>query len=153
MLISGNSAYCFLGTLFISNVNKRNFTILQKVTLDLQALDLNMLPSRCVKLMLKRPCSFPIVHRLCSTNSQSSSNKDEKISQDLVISFDEETGIQTLRLNRPKRLNAINSKLYAAIPSALIETCDDPKVKITVLTGTGRYFCSGNDLPDMAKRW
>ena len=85
---------------------------------------------------------------LSSTGPQDAESK-----KDLVVSFDESTGIQTLRLNRPKRLNAINFNLYAAIPSALTDTCDDPKVKLTVLTGTGRYFSSGNDLADMAKRW
>lgn len=74
-------------------------------------------------------------------------------STDLLISLDKSTGIQTLKLNRPKRLNAINSKLYAAIPAALTQSCDDPEVKITLITGTGRYFSSGNDLPDFAARW
>ena len=65
----------------------------------------------------------------------------------------EETGVQTLTLNRPQRLNAIDSKLYAAIPKALIDASEDPKVKMTVLTGSGRYFSSGNDLADFAITW
>ena len=50
-------------------------------------------------------------------------------------------------------LNAINYNLYAGIPSVLAEAGDDPKVKITVFTASGRYFSSGNDLGDMASRW
>jgi len=71
----------------------------------------------------------------------------------LLINLDEETGIQTITLNRPRKLNAINYNLYAGIPSVLAESGDDPKVKITVFTATGRYFSSGNDLGDMAARW
>ena len=67
--------------------------------------------------------------------------------------LNEETGVQTLTLNRPQRLNAIDTKLYAAIPKALIDASEDPKVKMTVLTGSGRYFSSGNDLADFAITW
>ena len=76
-----------------------------------------------------------------------------KCAEDLKVSIDEETGIQTIRINRPSRLNAINKKLYAAIPSVLTEAAEDPKVKLTVLTGTGRFFSSGNDLADFAQKW
>ena len=71
----------------------------------------------------------------------------------LTNEIDEETGVQTLTLNRPKRLNAIDKNLYAAIPSALINASDDSKVKMTVITGKGRYFSSGNDLADFAIQW
>ena len=74
-------------------------------------------------------------------------------SEDLQVTLDEETGIQTIRLNRPNRLNAINKKLYAAIPAVLADASEDPKVKLTVLTGTGRFFSSGNDLADFAQHW
>ena len=74
-------------------------------------------------------------------------------SEDLQITLDDETGIQTIRLNRPNRLNAINKKLYAAIPAVLADASEDPKVKLTVFTGTGRFFSSGNDLADFAQHW
>ena len=67
--------------------------------------------------------------------------------------LNEETGVQTLTLNRPQRLNAIDSKLYAAIPKALIDASENPNVKMTVITGAGRYFSSGNDLADFAITW
>lgn len=67
--------------------------------------------------------------------------------------MDEKTGIRTLTFNRPKRLNALNGALYAALPSALAEAADDPATKITVLTGAGDYYSSGNDLLDFASTW
>lgn len=89
------------------------------------------------------PSAFGLTKRLASSGCN----------QDLIVNLDQDTGIHTIRLNRPQRLNAINHKLYANIPAALTETCDDPNVKITVITGTGRYFSSGNDLADMAMKW
>ena len=98
-----------------------------------------------VSILLRKTGSRFLQARLCSTS--------EVKKKDLLIHFDEETGIQTITLNRPRKLNAINYNLYAGIPSVLAEAGDDPKIKITVLTGSGRYFSSGNDLGDMAARW
>jgi len=98
-----------------------------------------------VSILLRKTGSRVLQSRLCSTS--------EVIKKDLLIDLDEETGIQTITLNRPRKLNAINYNLYAGIPSVLAEAGDDPKVKITVFTASGRYFSSGNDLGDMASRW
>jgi enoyl-CoA hydratase/carnithine racemase len=94
-----------------------------------------------------------LISRQVSVSFYSSHCQNAKTTEGLEITFDEESGIQTLKLNRPKKLNAINRNLYAGIPTALNNSCDDPKVKITVLTGAGRYFSSGNDLPDFAAAW
>jgi len=57
-------------------------------------------------------------------------------------------GVRVLRLNRPKRLNAIDETTI----DGLRQTCDalatDTAVRAVVLTGTGRGFCSGIDLRD-----
>ena len=81
------------------------------------------------------------------------SSSEAVVKKDLLVDLDEDTGIQTITLNRPKKLNAINYNLYAGIPSVLAEAEENPKVKITVFTASGRYFSSGNDLGDMASRW
>ena len=70
--------------------------------------------------------SRSVVQRSFASKCQSAS--------ELEVTLDEESGIQTIRLNRPNRLNAINGKLYAAIPAVLTEAAEDPKVKLTVLT-------------------
>ena len=89
--------------------------------------------------------SRSVVQRSFASKCQSAS--------ELEVTLDEESGIQTIRLNRPNRLNAINGKLYAAIPAVLTEAAEDPKVKLTVLTGTGRFYSSGNDLADFTQKW
>ena len=98
-----------------------------------------------ISLILKRNGSKLLQSRFYSSS--------EVVKKDLLVSLDEETGVQTITLNRPRKLNAINSNLYAAIPAVLAEAGEDPKVKITVVTATGRFFSSGNDLGDMASKW
>jgi enoyl-CoA hydratase len=52
----------------------------------------------------------------------------------------------TLTLNRPQRLNAVSDELYQALDAALCHGAEDPTVRVIVLRGAGRAFCSGADL-------
>ena len=54
--------------------------------------------------------------------------------------------VATLTLNRPERLNALNSALGRALVDALHSVAEDAKVRAVVLTGAGRGFCAGGDL-------
>ncbi len=54
--------------------------------------------------------------------------------------------VATLTLNRPERLNALNSALGRAIVDALHSVAEDTSVRAVVLTGAGRGFCAGGDL-------
>ncbi|XP_013918393.1 PREDICTED: enoyl-CoA delta isomerase 2, mitochondrial [Thamnophis sirtalis] len=53
--------------------------------------------------------------------------------------------ITKIMFNRPKKKNAISIKMYNEIMKALEEAGKDDSA-ITVLTGNGNYYCSGNDL-------
>ncbi|XP_053103097.1 enoyl-CoA delta isomerase 2 isoform X1 [Hemicordylus capensis] len=57
--------------------------------------------------------------------------------------------ITKIMLNRPKVKNAINTQMYSEITQALEEAAKDDSV-ITVLTGNGDYYSSGNDLNNAA---
>lgn len=59
-------------------------------------------------------------------------------------------GVLLLTLNRPKRLNAWNDALESRYFECLDVADDDPSVKAIVVTGSGRGFCSGADLEDLA---
>lgn len=52
----------------------------------------------------------------------------------------------TLTLNRPQRLNAVSEQMYRTLDAALRDAAGDPTVRVVVLRGAGRAFCSGADL-------
>ncbi len=54
--------------------------------------------------------------------------------------------VVTLRLNRPEKLNALNPEMCRALVHALLRAADDRSVRVVVLTGAGRGFCSGGDI-------
>ncbi|MDT9591669.1 enoyl-CoA hydratase-related protein [Nocardioides zeae] len=55
-------------------------------------------------------------------------------------------GVALLTLNRPDRLNAVDSRLMARFLERLDEAADDEAVRVVVVTGAGRGFCAGADL-------
>lgn len=63
-----------------------------------------------------------------------------------TIQFAVADGIATLVLNRPEVMNALNSRMRAEITEAL--TTLPEEARCVVLTGSGRAFCSGQDLGD-----
>ncbi|KAK6982556.1 enoyl-CoA delta isomerase 2 mitochondrial [Biomphalaria glabrata] len=61
-----------------------------------------------------------------------------------------EDGIFTLQLNRPTKKNAITWQMYRDIGKAFKEAAEDDRYRIAVITGSGDYYCSGNDLSNFA---
>jgi enoyl-CoA hydratase len=57
-------------------------------------------------------------------------------------------GVVVVRLNRPGRLNAINEAMVAELQATCAALAADREVRVVVLTGAGRGFCSGIDLRD-----
>jgi len=51
-----------------------------------------------------------------------------------------------LTLNRPDRLNALNRPMQWALEAQYAEAAADPNVRVIVITGAGRAFCSGADV-------
>ena len=58
------------------------------------------------------------------------------------------TGVRTITLNRPQRLNAVNPRLADELPRAVDDAATDDTVRVVVITGAGRGFCSGLDLSE-----
>ena len=54
----------------------------------------------------------------------------------------------TLTLNRPDKLNAIDSPMLAALEQALGEIERDGEVRAVLLTGAGRAFSAGADIKE-----
>ena len=59
-----------------------------------------------------------------------------------------EPRIARITLNRPERLNAINSTLPGELRRAVQQAEADDEVHVIVLAGAGRAFCAGYDLQD-----
>ena len=57
-------------------------------------------------------------------------------------------GTVVLQLNRPDRLNAIDEAMVRELQEACAAIGADRAVRVVVLTGAGRGFCSGIDLRD-----
>ena len=67
------------------------------------------------------------------------------------VILEKKESIATLTLNRPERLNAINERMIEELESAMTRIYQDGDVRVFVITGAGRAFCSGADVGDMAK--
>jgi len=66
------------------------------------------------------------------------------------IILEKKEGVATLTLNRPEKLNAINRKMTEELENAMAEIGKDKDVRVLVITGAGRAFCSGADVSDMS---
>jgi 2-(1,2-epoxy-1,2-dihydrophenyl)acetyl-CoA isomerase len=63
-----------------------------------------------------------------------------------VVLESREGSVLTLTMNRPEKLNALNTELASALRDAVRRAGDDASIRCVVLTGAGRAFCSGGDL-------
>src|ERR1041384_1883012 len=61
----------------------------------------------------------------------------------------DEYGIATITLNRPDRLNALTFEVYRELTDTFAELRNERDVRVVVLTGAGRAFCSGGDVHDI----
>lgn len=55
-------------------------------------------------------------------------------------------GVATITLNRPEVYNAFNDELTYELQDALKDVTKDDAVRVVVITGEGKAFCSGQDL-------
>ena len=60
-----------------------------------------------------------------------------------------ESGIATITLNRPERLNALTFDVYRELTDTFATLRDQDDVRVVVITGAGRAFCSGGDVKDI----
>jgi enoyl-CoA hydratase/carnithine racemase len=63
--------------------------------------------------------------------------------------YEQRDGIATITLNRPERLNAITFEVYRELTDLVAALRDEKEVRVVVITGAGRAFCSGGDVRDI----
>jgi enoyl-CoA hydratase/carnithine racemase len=63
--------------------------------------------------------------------------------------FTVDNGVATVTLDRPDKLNALTFDVYADLRDLLTELPHRGDVRVLVLTGRGRGFCSGGDVEEI----
>ena len=68
-----------------------------------------------------------------------------------VLPYAVDDGIVTLTLNRPEKRNAINQAMVASLRGFLERAAGDADARVVVITGSGKDFCAGADLEELAR--
>ncbi len=74
------------------------------------------------------------------------------MSEQMILFDVRASGVATLTLNRPEKYNAFTPEMIDQWEAVLRKAADDPAVKVIVLTGAGKGFCSGGDAGKMENR-
>lgn len=67
------------------------------------------------------------------------------------IDITEDSGITTITLNRPEKLNSLAGHMRRDLAEALEATGAERSAHVVVITGAGRAFCAGGDVAAMAE--
>jgi len=62
------------------------------------------------------------------------------------LKYDVKDGVATITLNRPDVYNALNNEITYELLAAFKDAKRNNEVRVVVLTGEGKAFCSGQDL-------
>jgi 2-(1,2-epoxy-1,2-dihydrophenyl)acetyl-CoA isomerase len=69
------------------------------------------------------------------------------------IALERHDHLAVLTLQRPDRLNALNREMGLELHAVLDQLAGEfPEIRVVIITGAGRGFCSGADVGDMPKR-
>ena len=68
-----------------------------------------------------------------------------------VVIYSVEGAVARVSLNRPEKRNALNDAVIAGIKEGLGKAARDENVKVVVIAGAGKDFCSGADLSALQK--
>jgi enoyl-CoA hydratase/carnithine racemase len=69
--------------------------------------------------------------------------------ESFLYEHDAATGVATVTLNRPERLNALTIQVYEELRDTFRALDTEPGIRAVLLTGKGRAFCSGGDVNDI----
>lgn len=69
--------------------------------------------------------------------------------EDPFVLRQDEVGVTTLTLNRPKQYNALSQAMLSALQAALDAVAADESIRVVVIAGSGKAFCAGHDLKEM----
>lgn len=70
----------------------------------------------------------------------------------MTVLIEKRTNVLSLTLNRPQVLNSFNAEMAYALQAALSQAASDLTIRAVLLSATGRAFCAGQDLSEVAPR-
>ncbi|MFD3486220.1 enoyl-CoA hydratase/isomerase family protein [Streptomyces sp. NPDC058665] len=70
--------------------------------------------------------------------------------EQVLYEVDRASGVAYLTLNRPEKHNAMSVPMRDRIIELMARAGDDPRVRVIVIRGNGKSFCSGNEINE---RW
>jgi enoyl-CoA hydratase/carnithine racemase len=68
-----------------------------------------------------------------------------------VLIYEKKDRIAYITLNRPEKMNAINTELMNELAKTWVDFRDDDSVWVAVLTGAGKLFCAGADFQSIGE--
>lgn len=68
-----------------------------------------------------------------------------------AVLFDVQEGTAVITLNRPERRNSINRELLSGLYDSIDEVSRNDEIRVAIITGNGKSFCSGIDLSVIGK--
>src|SRR6185503_9678223 len=74
-----------------------------------------------------------------------------RMNTDQIVLYAVEGAVARVTLNRPEKRNALNDAVIAGIKDGLKKASKDERVKVVVISGAGKDFCSGADLSALQK--
>jgi len=69
--------------------------------------------------------------------------------EEAVVLREDNNGVTTLTLNKPKAFNAMSEEVLASLQSELDSIAANPDVRVVVIAAKGKAFCAGHDLKQM----
>ncbi len=66
-----------------------------------------------------------------------------------ILLREDKEGVATLTLNRPTQFNSLSEEMLNELQAALDDIAADASVRVVVVAGAGKAFCSGHDLKQM----
>ena len=67
-----------------------------------------------------------------------------------MIELTTEGAVATIKLDRPKALNALNAEMMGEVANALAKLEKDDSIGCVILTGSEKAFAAGADIKEMA---
>ena len=73
------------------------------------------------------------------------------MSENEVVLYSVEGAVARITLNRPEKRNALNDAVIAGLKENLNKAAADKNIRVAVIAGAGKDFCSGADLSALQK--